>query len=543
MKRMSLLLVIGLISLSQLSGQYSQQDSLRGSITPERAWWDLMHYHLHVDVHPEDSTLQGKNIISYKVLEAQEILQVDLQEPLKITEVKQNGKSLDFISKGAAHFVHLKDAQEVGSHQEIEVHYAGRPHIAIRAPWDGGISWKYDNNGLPFVASSCQGIGASIWWPCKDHMADEPDSMNISVTTPGHLMDVSNGQLIGQEELSNGRKIFHWTVKNPINNYGVNLSVGDYVHFNEVYQGEKGPLKMDYFVLRDNLEKAKKQFLQVPTMMASFEHWFGPYPFYEDGFKLVEVPYLGMEHQSAVTYGNGYMNGYRGTDLSGSGWGLKFDFIIIHEAGHEWFANNITYKDIADMWIHESFTAYSESLFVESEYGKEAGADYVIGTRMNINNDKPIIGVYGVNQRGSGDMYYKGSNMLHTLRQIVNDDEKWRMMLRGLNEEFYHKTVTSKQIEKYMSRFLEIDLGSFFDQYLRTTQIPTLQYVVRDGNLRYRWMNVVEGFEMPVKLWFDNEKAVVVKGGTSWRRIPLPQEGNISVDRNYYVSAFNLLGH
>ena len=542
MERISLLLIIILISLSQLSGQYSRQDSLRGSITPERAWWDLTHYHLHVDVHPEDSTLQGKNIISYKVLASQEILQVDLQEPLKITEVKQNGKSLDFITKGAAHFVHLKDPQEIGSHQAIEVHYAGRPHIAIRAPWDGGISWKYDNNKQPFVASSCQGIGASIWWPCKDHMADEPDSMDISVTTPGHLMDVSNGQLVSQEELPNGRKTFHWTVKNPINNYGVNLSVGDYVHFNEVYQGENGPLKMDYFVLRDNLEKAKKQFLQVPTMMASFEHWFGPYPFYEDGFKLVEVPYLGMEHQSAVTYGNGYMNGYRGSDLSGSGWGLKFDFIIIHEAGHEWFANNITYKDIADMWIHESFTAYSESLFVESEYGKEAGADYVIGTRMNINNDKPIIGVYGVNQRGSGDMYYKGSNMLHTLRQIVNDDEKWRMMLRGLNEEFYHKTVTSKQIEKYMSRFLEIDLGSFFDQYLRTTQIPTLQYVVRDGNLRYRWMNVVEGFEMPVKLWFDNEKAVVIKGGTSWRRIPLPQEGNISVDRNYYVSAFNLLG-
>src|SRR5690606_7352637 len=253
-------------------------------------------------------------------------------------------------------------------------------------PWDGGFSWKKDDNGNDFVATSCQGLGASVWWPNKDHMYDEVDSMLISVRVPKALMEVSNGQLRGVEDHKDGTNTYHWFVNNPINNYGVNVNIGDYVHFSEDYNGEKGILKMDYYVLKYNLEKAKQQFKDAPRMMEAFEHWFGPYPFYEDGYKLVEVPYLGMEHQSSVTYGNGFENGYLGRDLSGTGWGLKFDFIIIHESAHEWFANNITYKDIADMWIHESFTAYAESIFVEYFYGKKAGAEYVIGTRRGIQN-------------------------------------------------------------------------------------------------------------------------------------------------------------
>src|SRR5690606_12072332 len=344
------------------------------------------------------------------------------------------------------------------------------------------------------------GLGASVWWPNKDHMYDEVDSMLISVNVPKNLTNISNGRLRNIEKHSDNTVTSHWFVGNPINNYGVNVNIGDYEHFSEIYEGENGPLTMDYYVLRDNLVRAKNHFKDAPKMMKAFEHWFGPYPFYEDGFKLVEVPYLGMEHQSSVTYGNQYKKGYLGSDVSGSGWGLKFDFIIIHESGHEWFANNITYRDIADMWIHESFTAYSENLYLDYHFGKKAASDYVIGTRSNIQNDRPIIGIYDVNQKGSGDMYYKGANMLHTLRQLVEDDEKWRAILRGLNKEFYHQTVTTKQVEDFMGSSSGIDLAQFFDQYLRTVKIPMLEYQVKGKQLRYRYTNIVDGFDMPLKI-------------------------------------------
>ncbi len=539
-----LILTILILLIGQVGyGQYSHQDTLRGSVTPERAWWDLTHYHLQVEVNPNDSTIKGSNTISYKIITGHNLLQIDLQKPLTITKAIQNKKSLRITSDGNAHFIHLVEDQIPGEKKKITIHYSGRPHVAIRAPWDGGITWKRDANNLPFVASSCQGIGASIWWPCKDHMYDEPDSMMISVTTPPNLMNVSNGRHVGTDKLSDGRITYHWNVQNPINNYGVNLSIADYVHFSETYEGLSGPLDFDYYVLPENLSRAKEQFKQVPMMMEAFEHWFGPYPFYEDGFKLVEVPYLGMEHQSAVTYGNGYQNGYLGRDLSGTGWGLKFDFIIIHEAGHEWFANSITYKDIADMWIHESFTAYSESLYVEYFYGKEAGTDYVLGTRRNITNDKPVIGPsYHTNSRGSGDMYYKGSNMLHTLRQIVNDDEKWRSMLNELNLEFYHKTVTSDQVEKFISDFLSLNLDAFFDQYLRTTLIPVLEFVYDKGRLQYRWTNVVPGFHMPVKIKID-EVETSIQPGPMWKSMTLENKPqSVALNRNYYAGIFNMLG-
>ncbi|NNC46257.1 MAG: M1 family metallopeptidase, partial [Winogradskyella sp.] len=399
---------------------FTHQDTLRGSITPEREWWDLTYYHLDIEVKPDDKFIEGKNTVNYKVLKPHQVMQIDLQRPMEITKVIQNGKELKITHEGNAHFVTLQNNQQIGDINTLVVHYKGHPREAKRAPWDGGFSWKKDKNGKHFVATSCQGLGSSVWWPNKDHMYDEVDSMLISVTIPKGLTNVSNGRLRKLEEKDN-TVTSHWFVSNPINNYGVNVNIGDYVNFSEVYQGEKGDLDLDYYVLSYNLNKAKEHFKDTPKMMKAFEHWFGPYPFYEDSFKLVEVPYLGMEHQSSVTYGNQYKKGYLGYDLSRTGWGLKFDFIIIHEGGHEWFANNITNKDIADMWIHEGFTAYSENLFLDYHYGQEASSDYVIGTRANIQNDKPLIGPYNVNKSGSGDMYYKGANMLHTLRQLLED--------------------------------------------------------------------------------------------------------------------------
>ncbi|WP_417214137.1 M1 family metallopeptidase [Bizionia sp.] len=523
--------------LLQEKNTFTHQDTLRGSITPEREWWDLNYYHLDISVDPDTKFIKGKNTVKYTVLKPYAVMQIDLQEPLYITKVTQNGKELKASRDGNAYFIGLIDKQILGSNNAIEIHYEGHPKEAIRAPWDGGFSWKKDTNGNHFVATSCQGLGASIWWPNKDHMYDEVDSMDISVTVPKGLMNVSNGRL--QSIVQNkSTTTYNWAVKNPINNYGVNVNIGDYVHFSEVYPGENGPLDMDYYVLRDNLEKAKAHFKDAPRMMEAFEHWFGPYPFYEDGFKLVEVPYLGMEHQSSVTYGNHYKMGYLGNDLSESGWGLKFDFIIIHEAGHEWFANNITNKDIADMWIHEGFTSYSENLFVDYFYGKEASADYVIGTRKRIQNDRPLIGTYNVNKEGSGDMYYKGANMLHTLRQLVADDEKWHHILRGLNKTFYHQTVTTQQIEDYISEKSGIDLTAFFNQYLRQSQIPNLEYSISNGSLKYRWNHVVANFDMPIQVTFNNKDQWLYPT-TEWKTTPISDE-KLIVDNDFYVQVSKL---
>ena len=542
MSRSFILLNIVLFSLSiQLTAQgifqeknnFTRQDTLRGTITPERSWWDLNYYHLDIKVDPEKKTIKGSNTVGYTVLKSNNLMQIDLQEPMDITSVKQNNKSLDFSREGNAYFIELKKKQKPGKVNYITIEYEGNPKVAVRAPWDGGLSWEKDENGIDFIATSCQGLGASVWWPNKDHMYDEVDSMLMSVNVPKHLVNVSNGRLRNVIEKDDNTKTYQWFVMNPINNYGVNINIGDYVNFSEKYDGEKGILDIDYYVLRDNLEKAKEQFKQVPMMLDAFEYWFGPYPFYEDSFKLVEVPYLGMEHQSSITYGNKYMQGYLGRDLSRTGWGLKFDYIIIHESGHEWFANNITYKDIADMWVHEGFTCYSENLYVDYHFGKEASAEYVIGSRRGIGNRKPIIGPYNVNKGGSGDMYAKGANLLHTLRQIAKDDQIWRQVLRGLNEEFYHQTVTSKQIEDYISENIGFDLTFVFDQYLRDYRIPILEYSIMNNVLKYRWANTIDGFNMPIEVSIDNNKQWLYPEN-SWKETAIKQEF-IEIDKDYYV--------
>jgi len=540
------ILFIAIVSLSAAiyaqhrPDAFTRHDTLRGSITPERVWWDLNYYHLDISVNPADSSIRGTNLVGYTVLDGRSVMQIDLQPPMIITGVEQDGENLNVTNEGNVWWVKLKSAQKKDEYRELKVYYEGKPQVSLRPPWSGGISWKKDDNGNDFIASANQGDGASLWWPCKDHMYDEPDSMLISVRVPDPLINVSNGRLREVEKHNDKTTTYHWFVSNPINNYGVNINIADYVHFSDTFPGEKGPLDCDYWVLSYNLEKAREHFKQAHKMLEAFEHWFGPYPFYEDSYKLVEVMYPGMEHQSSVTYGNGYRNGYGGRDVSSTGYGDRFDFILVHESGHEWFANNITYKDVADMWIHESFIAYSESLFTDYFWGKEAGAAYCRGTRLNIANDRPIIGIYDVNRSGSGDMYSKGANMLHTIRQIIDDDEKFRSILRGLNKEFYHQTVTTEQIETYISEHAGSDLGKVFDQYLRDTRIPTFEYAIVDGNMQYRWANCVRGFVMPVKVWV-NGKPAVLSPGQRWGRLDLEEPiKTVKVDQDFYVAAIEL---
>ena len=535
MRRTQIFLLFFLLNtyVQSRAQKYSAQDTLRGSITPERIWWDLVYYDLDITVQPKVKSISGTNTIHYKVVSPNNIMQIDLQPPMKLIKAVQDEVELSINQNGNAHFIQLEKKQNRKKIEQIVLHFEGQPKEAINAPWDGGFSWKKDYNGNDFIATSCQGIGASVWWPNKDHMYDEVDSLQMKITVPKHLKAVGNGRL---RAVTKNEKTasYTWFVSNPINNYGVNINIGDYVDFSETYNGEKGNLDMHYFVLKDNLSKAKKQFLDAPKMMKAFEYWFGPYPFYEDSYKLVEVPYLGMEHQSSVTYGNRYMDGYLGRDLSGTGWGLKFDFIIIHESGHEWFANNITNKDIADMWIHEGFTAYSENLFLDYYYGKEASSEYVIGTRKRIRNDRPIIGNYNVNAEGSSDMYYKGANMIHMLRQFTKNDEKWRGILRKMNAKFHHQTVTTQQIESFLSDEIDLDLHSFFNQYLRDVRIPTLEYNIDKNILHYRWTNVVEGFEMPIE-FESNKQWQWLYPTVSWQTKAI-NSSTITVDEDYYIT-------
>ncbi|WP_317196762.1 M1 family metallopeptidase [Hymenobacter piscis] len=521
---------------------FTRADSLRGHLTPLRTCYDINYYHLDVRLDVAGRAIRGSNEFRFTATRDFTRLQFDLFANLAVEKVEYGGRALPFTREANAVFVSFPETIKQGRRAAFTVYYGGRPTVAENAPWDGGFVFAEHAGGQPWVATACQGVGASIWWPCKDHQADEVDSMLISVTVPRGLTDVSNGRLRRTTRLQGGATRFDWFVGNPINNYNVALNVANYAHFQDTYAGEQGPLSLDYWVLPENLGKARTQFGEnVKPMLQSMEYWFGPYPFYQDGYKLVETPHLGMEHQSAVAYGNEYQNGYRGQDRSDTGWGLEWDFIIIHESGHEWFGNNITSQDIADMWIHESFTTYSEALFVESRFGKDAARQYIRGQRHNIRHDAPIIGPYEVNEEGSSDMYDKGSNLLHLIRTAyVPDDARWRELLRGLSRTFYHQTVTTAQVVDYFNRQTGQNLTPVFDQYLRHTSLPTLE--VRfpvTGPPLARWITEVPGFELParVRVAGSGEYQNILVS-TIFKPIDIPNltRGNLEVDtENCYI--------
>lgn len=518
---------------------YNKADSLRGELTPLRTCYDIQYYHLDVKVDIDKKFISGSNLFKFQAVERFNKLQFDLFDNLSVDKVEYKGKSLPFSREYNAVFVDFPDYIEKGKLDSFTVHYSGNPIQATRAPWDGGFDWKKDSNGKPWVATACQGLGASVWWPNKDHQSDEVNSMLISVSVPNEVMNVSNGRLIKTEKLKNGYTKYHWRVENPINNYNVALNIGDYAHFKETYKGEKGPLSVDYYVLKENAGKIDHLKKNANETLKAFEHWFGPYPFYEDGYKLVETAHLGMEHQSAIAYGNKYQNGYLGGDGSRTGWGKKWDFIVVHESGHEWFGNNITAKDLGDMWIHESFTNYSEALFIDFFYGKEASQAYVNGNRRGIQNDRPIQGPYNVNKEGSGDMYNKGGVLHNMIRTMIDNDEKWLKILRGLNQVFYHKTVDYNDILGYMSQESGINLDKTFEQYVRRTSIPTLEVIENNpGVFMIRWNSEVEGFDMPVHIFDKDGKRQLINPTDKFKVMRLEglTKENFKVDTfNYYI--------
>jgi aminopeptidase N len=524
---------------------FTRADTLRGMLTPLRTCYDVLYYHLDVRVDPEHRTISGSTTIRFAVVSDLTVLQVDLFPDMDIHQILLEGKTkLAFEREFGAVFVRFPETMKKGTVREIAVEYGGTPTVAKNPPWDGGLTWAHDSTGNPWVVVTCQGTGASLWWPNKDHQADEPDSMLISVTVPPGLEDISNGRLRERRVLSDGWTRYDWFVSYPINNYCVTINVGKFARFSDRHiNGDT--LALDYFVMPEHLAAAREQFRQVGPMISSFEHWFGKYPFFRDGYKLVESPHTGMEHQSAVAYGNHYLQGYRGR--ASSAVGLNFDFIIIHESAHEWWGNSITAKDPADMWIHESFGAYAEALFVESLYGREQSMTYINGKKPNVRNDAPIIGVFNVNSEGSGDMYDKGQLLLNTLRSVIDNDSAWVSLLRGLYGRFKYQTVTGKEIVEFVCSNTGQDLHYFFDQYFGHAKLPRLRIAVSkkgdEVTARYRWESDVADFRMPVKVTLGPDSLAFIYPTTSWKTTPLalkdPAEFRAAEDLFYFDLALS----
>ncbi|HCR75456.1 MAG TPA: peptidase M1 [Chryseobacterium sp.] len=511
---------------------FTKQDTLKGSNTQFRNFWDVKKYDLTVEPDFTQKSIKGNNKISFEIIKdvTNPTFQIDLQQPMKADKLEASFPVAEYKQDGDFIWIKTNKSFKKGEKYTIDVTYSGNPTIAKRAPWDGGWVFTKDENGNPWMSVADEGIGASIWLPTKDIWDDEPDNgVVMKIITPKDLVGVGNGRLISKK--AEGDKMaYTWEVKNPINAYSIIPNIGKYVNFKDTFNGEKGKLDLDYWVIDYNFDKAKKQFQQVKPMLSAFEYWFGPYPFYEDSYKLVDSPYLGMEHQSNVAYGNAYQNGYLGQDLSGTGVGLNWDYIIVHESGHEWFANNITAKDQADMWVHEGFTMYSEVLFTEKYMDKKSADICAGGIRNGIQNDVPIIGKYGVRNEGSGDMYPKGASMLHTIRQIINNDAKFREILRGINKDFYHQTVTTEQIENYISKKSGIDFSSVFNQYLRTTKIPTLEYSQKGEELKFRYTNVVKNLKLPIIV-----DGITINPTEQWQTVKLKKGTPVQFNENYYI--------
>lgn len=520
------------------STSFTKDDTLLGSNHVYRAWVDMLNYDITVKPDVINKTITGCNTMRYKVLSDSLpfILQLDLQEPMQIDSIFLDGKLFLNFKKEKNRWMLTFPKQDNKSVHYLSTYFSGMPHHAINPPWDGGWVWKKDSLGRPWASVACQGIGASVWFPCKDIQCDEATA-SLHIILPDSLVGIGNGKL--QKHQQDGLTSYDWTVENLINNYNVVPYIGNYILVHDSVQGENGKLMTDYWVLDYHKNKVESHLKpNVTKTLKCFEYWFGPYPFYNDSYKIVEAPYLGMEHQSNVAYGNYFLNGYAGRDLSNSGWGLKWDFIVVHESGHEWFGNSVTAKDVADNWIHEGFTSYSEVLFTECEFGKEAGSDYCIGVRKSILNDSPIIGNYGVKNEGSGDMYYKGSQIVNMIRHFLNDDEKFRSLLRAINQTYYHQTVSSAELEEFISKFTNINLAPFFNQYLRTTQIPQLEYKITKNKIEFRFSNCIKDFTMPLKISADKER--IITPTTQWQTLmlntPIKQ---LKVDRNMYIDVKN----
>jgi aminopeptidase N len=530
-------------SLLEHQDKYTLADTLRGSLRPERTCFDVTFYELNVRLDTGRQSLSGSNRIVFKVVNDFSTLQIDLYANMNIDSIISDGQRLKYRRQFNAVFVDMPDTLKKGTTGEMTVYYNGKPTIAKRPPWDGGFTWTKDNNGVFWLGVSCEGMGASLWWPNKDYLGDEPDSMRIICTVPNGLKFISNGNEEKEVTNADNTTTFYWKVSYPINNYNVTLNVGEYEHLSDVYVADDGDsLALDYYVMPYNIIKAEEQFKQVKPMLKCYEKYLGKYPFWNDGYALVETPYLGMEHQGAIAYGNKYKTGYDGRDYSRIG--LTFDYIIIHESAHEWWGNSVSCYDLADMWIHESFATYTESLYVDCMYGPDTALKYINAKKSSIGNKNTIVGKYGVNEEGDGDMYSKGSLFLNTLRFIVNDDPKWWSIIKGMcDTTFKFKNIGYSDVVSYFNQKTGLNLTAVFDEYLRQAAIPVLQYNLKKAEgdtfvLTYRWHADAKYFTMPFFISTGGSEKVQLNGTPNWHRATItlkkPDDLHIRNDLGYF---------
>ncbi len=513
---------------------YAQQapthaDILRGAWGPYRANNDLLYYHLDVRVDPDNKSISGKNTIRFKMLEDGKRIQIDLSDALHIDKILYGTTELKYERDSGAVFIDFPETLRAGQIYSIDFYYSGHPLTVGRF---GGMVFTKDPAGHPWIYTSCEDDGASIWWPNKDQWRDEVESMDISVEVPSALTDVSNGRFKGSTNLSDGYTRWDWHVSYPINAYDVSLNIGDYAHFSDTY----GNLTLDYYVLPADLDRAKAQFTQVKGMLEAFEHYFGPYPFERDGYKLIQVPYSGMEHQTAVAYGNLFENGYMGHDWTGVGISSKFDFIIVHESAHEWFGNSITAQDRSDMWIHEGWATYLESLYVEYWYGKDAAIRYLNGYKAKVDNKRPIITERGINATPPEDQYFKGALMINTLRSVIDNDAEWFRLIHDFYQHFAYQNIMTEDVIAWFNQQTKMNLTPVFDQYLRHTAIPLLElkFDPAAGTVAYRWKADEEDFSMPVRVG-DPRDWQTIQPTTQWQTMKTPLSATtFAVDTDHF---------
>ncbi len=521
-----------LVAAYSYGQQFTHADSLRGALRPARTCYDVTFYDLGVKVDPATQKIAGTNGIHFLALQDFNRLQIDLFDNMQIDAVTYQGQPLAFNRDAHAVFVDFPTTVQAQTRGVFEVAFSGTPIAAANAPWDGGFVWKKDGAGKPYVGVACEGTGASLWWPCKDYLGDEPDSMRITVTAPAGLMAVANGQLRSVKDLDAQWTQSEWFVSYPINNYNVTVNIADYVHFADTFQNASGTHDLDYYVLRANEKKAKVQFAQVKPMMRAYEKHFGEYPFWRDGYALVETSYLGMEHQGAIAYGNNYQPGYLGMDPLN----LKFDYIIIHETGHEWWGNSVSCKDHAELWIHEGFCTYSEAVYVEELWDKETASRYLMNQRSNILNASAIVGPLDVNFNdwSGSDMYYKGAWMLHTLRNQVNDDALWWQTIYDFATAFRLKNTDTKEVIAWFSNKLGKDYGWLMREYLYHAKAPVLVYMAKPKGsktqLKYKWEAGESDFHLSIPVKLDNGEKQMLTPTTSWQKITLPISDKVQFD-------------
>jgi aminopeptidase N len=511
----------------------THDDILRGGYGPYRANNDLLYYYLDIRVDPVKKFVSGKNTIRFRMLADGSRIQLELYPTLTIDKIVKGHTELKYVRDDRTVFVDFPETLRKGHIYSIDFYYSGHP---VEQGRFGCFTFKKDPEGKPWITTACEGTGPSVWWPNKEQWRDEPQQgMRISVAVPNGLIDVSNGKFAGKKDLGDGYTQWNWHVHYPINNYDVALNIADYAHFSDRF----GKLHLDYYVLPGDLAKAKQQFAQAKEMIAAYEHYFGEYPFEKDGYKLIEVPYSGMEHQSAVSYGNLFENGYLGRDWTGVGISTRFDFIIIHESAHEWFGNSITAADKSDMWIHEGWATYLESLYVEYRWGHADAVKYLNGFQSKVKNDRPIVTERGVNAEPSEDQYFKGALMLNTLRSVVNDDAKWFRLIHDFYQHFKYQNIMTEDVVAYFNQQTGMDLTPIFNQYLRHTAIPTLELKFDDaaGTVAYRWKADEKDFAMPVRVGLKDHWQII-HPTTDWQTMKTPLKKNefaVATDL-YYVN-------